>query len=166
MKDVSDMFHVNLNAVYAQHKVDVWASCFCTHVPQQDLILLRTPYCRHAEKEKNKQTINLTCQVCHPPAVWFHCLPSDHFTLPCSMPVCVSWGFLKCRSANMQVELVSWHNVAQGETVGTPSHCPQRLPLWCPHTHAIAKKLLSSRHTEHIMWEDGLSFYCVEKSRK
>lgn len=52
MKDVSDMFHVNLNAVYAQHKVDVWASCFCTHVPQQDLILLRTPYCRHAEKKK------------------------------------------------------------------------------------------------------------------
>lgn len=108
---------------------------------QQDFKLLRTSCCCNAET-----TINITCEVCRLSGVWFCYLPSL-----CCVLICTVGGFVKEHKHTGGA--VWWQNVAGGKTVGTPSHCPQWLPLSFPHTHTCYGKeaIVTQTHWTHYL---------------
>ena len=103
---------------------------------QQDFKLLRTSCCCNAET-----TINITWSL---PAL--RCLILLFaFTLLCTS--------LYCGRVCIGAPAVWWQNVATGKTVGTPSHCPQWLPLSFPHTHTCNGKeaIVTQTHWTHYL---------------
>lgn len=100
-------------------------------------------------QQKNK-TINITCEVCRPSAVWFHYLPSECFSALCCVlivPLCTFGGCVKCRSTNTQVELSDdriWPQAKLWElprTVLTDYLCVSHLHTHSyTHTHMLRQR--------------------------
>lgn len=53
---------------------------------------------------------------------------------------CALRWFVKCGCTNTQAGKCWWQTVTGGQTVGTPSHCPQWLPVRFPHAHILRRK--------------------------